>query len=169
MSDYLEGEDRNGEATPMFHGKRGEDVKSPSHSRHEEEPQGRAVSIPTRATWRQYMGRLEREDRLPDAAYIREWARRAAEWFETRVQGGEKRAEQEQLERVGANLQDVRRGQNRSLEEVATSIRLDPAMLCFLESGWATKDEFLEVIDQWASALGQDVAEYTRRMPMEGD
>ncbi len=86
----------------------------------------------------------------------REAARRAIA-RRKRMVNLETRLAQENLDFLGRALSGVRRLQRKSLENVAESISISPSLLCFLESGLGTAEEFAISIDRWAEALNQDI------------
>ena len=99
-----------------------------------------------------------------DLIYQNEWARRATEWAMRMRQGGETRETQIRLNSAGDRLRTARFELRLPLEFLAKRLDLDPALLCFLESGWATQAEFLSVIDEWAKALAQDPVKYRQQV-----
>jgi hypothetical protein len=106
------------------------------------------------------------ESLLQNPEYAQEWSRRAAQWSVNFSRGGEIRRQQLQRTQLGRELKKVRWCLGLSREEVAQAINLEPLMLCFLESGWATNEEFHEVIDPWVTKLGLDIDEYRQRIPL---
>jgi hypothetical protein len=57
---------------------------------------------------------------------------------------------------IGVTLRNRRWRQDRSIAEVAQALALPPQALVDLEMGRVTPDEFLRVIDTWATILGQE-------------
>jgi hypothetical protein len=100
---------------------------------------------------------------LEDPAFIKEGAQRGARRYMQLREGGQKQEEQQELDQLGADLRAERWEQRRAMSEVAEMIGINPTNLCFLESGWATKDEYLHLIVPWLNALDLEISEYSQR------
>ena len=126
----------------------------------------RSTQTALKATIQSYMINPECGRWLEDPALIKEGAQRGARRYFSLREGGEATEEQVLLDQLGAELREIRYEQERALSEVATIIGIEPARLCFLESGWATKDEYVQIIQTWSVALDVDTTEYKQRLGM---
>lgn len=120
-------------------------------------------SFPELAVTQNHMN-VPENDMPRNLTSINEQANRAAEWAIRMCRGGEATAEQEILNQIGAELREARRHQSRSINQIANEIGLDPAMLCFLEVGWVTREEFLDFVNRWANTLGKEAEEYRQQI-----
>jgi hypothetical protein len=101
-----------------------------------------------------------------DDAYSKEWRKRSNRWLINISSGGKTKEDQEQLCQLGLDLSNIRLEQGRSLKDVADSIGISSALLCFLETGWGTKSEFRKAMDTWTTALGVDTQQFKGRIPV---
>jgi hypothetical protein len=99
-----------------------------------------------------------------DPNFLEEGASRAAQYYMNFRQGGKIRRSQEKLDCLVKDLRSQRVSQHKTLEEVAEAIGIEPAILCLLENGWGTIDEFLEIIGIWSVILECNPSEYKKRL-----
>lgn len=126
----------------------------------------RASRNPAIAKKLQSMKSNERPSFELDPAYSKEWVKRSTDWYMNMNEGGKIRKDQEELRELGSELQEKRLCLKRSLEETARKIGITPMLLCFLESGWGTADEFRDAMEEWTVALGVESGNYINRLPV---
>ena len=143
----------------MFHAQRGSKPRMDVLVRHGKCKRTMSTNFLSKRTrTRSSMAKPECADRgLSNPVYAREWSERSWVWMQNRRKGGEVALQQARFDELGGMLREVRREQRRSLDDMAEALSVDPDLLCFLESGWGTEDEFLTHIDGWAGLLGLDV------------